>query len=570
MTLRTTPHTASIAGTLLLICGLVLSSCASVYDTAGKPAVAEKTDLSCSYFYFLWGTHAEYEGRFDEAADAYQKALVCDPSARYIMHKLPLVHLKSGDTDQAITELSNNIQGAPDDNASRMLLARLYVQQKQFNRAIAQYEAVLDSDPGHEQALLRLGILLDQDGKTDLARAELTRLISLHPDSYLGNLAMARIAKSPDEAVTYYMRALELNRSVELYSEITQFHIDRKEFDQAVALLTNALADAENNEQLRLLLALALLGQESDDAAVAELGLLPQYQNNPTQLTMVLSKLYVRLDNHQMAIKHLQELLAAREDPAARYLLGVIYSDLDQYDDALRTLESIGPEYDQFEDAVFLQAKMLRQSNSIDASLALLDRYLSAERTTRPMFYVIAASLYKESNRQEQALDVIKEGFSHYPEDEDILFEYGLLLEQSGRIEGAIEIMELLLEVNPDHAEALNFVGYTWADTNRNLDKALAYIERAVELRPGNGYIQDSLGWVHFRLGNLERAKEELLHAIQLVPDDPHIYDHLGDVYRALGDRRKAAEYYRQAFDLFDTEDNKNEIQNKIDALQKR
>jgi len=116
----------------------------------------------------------------------------------------------------------------------------------------------------------------------------------------------------------------------------------------------------------------------------------------------------------------------------------------------------------------------------------------------------------------------------------------------------------------------LNFVGYSWADTDRNLDRALLYIEKALELKPNNGYIQDSLGWIHYRLGNLERARDELLYAAELLPEDPHVHDHLGDVYRALDEQSKALKSYRQALRLFDEDDQKNQVQEKIDALQNR
>ncbi|MCG6930332.1 MAG: tetratricopeptide repeat protein [Desulfofustis sp.] len=556
---------------LLCLLWLLLAGCSQVADSGStaEQAAPVRQDLSCSYFYFLWGTHAEYEGRFEEAADAYQKALVCDPTARYISSKLPLVYLKNSESAQAITLLMDNIDAEPDDTASRMLLARLYVQQKKYHEAIAQYEAVLDLEPEHEEAMLRLGILLDQTGQRDKGRRMLTRLVTRVPESYLGHLALARMAESSEDALASYQAALQLNWSVELCTEIAQYHIDRKEFEAAVELLNEAVRKQEDAEQARLLLALALLGQGQEEAAVAEISVIPQYRNNPELITQILSKLHVRLGNYQAAIDHLQALLSTADNSEARYLLGAVYSDLERYDEAFQALAPIGPEADEFEDAVFLRAKILHQDNRIDEAISLLETYLASETTARPTFYIVACSLYRESGRDAQALSTIENGFRRFPGNERILFEYGLQLERDGQQDQAIAIMERLLEIDPDHAEALNFVGYTWADTNRHLDKALAYIVRAVELRPGNGYIQDSLGWVHFRLGNLERARDELLYAIELLPDDPQIHDHLGDVYRALKENRKAVQAYRQALKLFEEGDKQAEVQKKIDALRK-
>lgn len=130
--------------------------------------------------------------------------------------------------------------------------------------------------------------------------------------------------------------------------------------------------------------------------------------------------------------------------------------------------------------------------------------------------------------------------------------------------------MEKVLELQPEHAEALNFIGYTWADNNIHLDRALEYIKRAVQLKPENGYITDSLGWVYFRLGELEKAETELEHAIELEPGDAHIYDHLGDVYYSLKKRTKALQAYKKAYEMFKDEKNRTKVKIKIETLRKQ
>jgi len=125
--------------------------------------------------------------------------------------------------------------------------------------------------------------------------------------------------------------------------------------------------------------------------------------------------------------------------------------------------------------------------------------------------------------------------------------------------------MEKVLALQADHVEALNYLGYTWADNNINLDKALEYIQKANGLKPDNGFILDSLGWVYFRLGDLEKAGNELERAIALEPEDPNIQEHLGDVYQAAGQKEKARHAWRKAMDLFKEGDKKGKVQKKID-----
>ena len=536
--------------------------------TEDSPSV-DSQDLSCSYFYFLWGTHAEYERRFDEAVDAYEKALVCDPSALYIKHKLPLLHLKKGDTQQAIRILNENIGADPRDTASRKLLAGLLAQQKELDKAIDQYNEILSYDPENEQVLLRLGVLLEQADKPQKARRTLKRLISLNPQNYFGYLALARMSNSPSEARSYFLKALDINWSTDLAYEVAQFHIEQKSYDRAIALLREVLDQDDTAEQARLLIVQSLLGSDREEEAIVELSLIPRYRNSPIQLSLALGKLYVRLNKYDQAIAHLSAVLKAANDSSARYLLGVLYSEQERLAESLEVLEGIEADQVEFEDAVFLRSRILHQQNKADQALAMLNEYITIPSTRRPLFYVMASSLYRDNGEMDLASAVLASGYVNYPDNERLLFEYGLQLERTDRLDEAITIMEELLIINPDHAEALNFVGYSWADTDRNLDRALVYIQKAMELKPGNGYIQDSLGWVHFKLGNLERARNELIGALKLLPDDPYLHDHLGDVYRALGQPAKAIKAYKQALKHFEDQDKKAEVEKKIDELRK-
>lgn len=85
-------------------------------------------------------------------------------------------------------------------------------------------------------------------------------------------------------------------------------------------------------------------------------------------------------------------------------------------------------------------------------------------------------------------------------------------------------------KLSPDQALVLNYLGYSWIDQNRNLKQGLAMIEKAVRLRPNDGYIADSLGWAQYRLGNFNEALLHIQRAVQLQPEDPVLNDHLGDV----------------------------------------
>ncbi len=533
-------------------------------------AGSDNRDLSCAYFYFLWGSHAEFDNRLEDALEAYEKALVCDPSADYIKQKLPLLLMKMGDTDQAKTVLEEAIQRQPQNTARRALLASIHIQQQQHRRAVEQYRAIIAYDPENGQILLRLGALLSQLGDYDEARLILDRLLELDQEIYLARLYLARLAVRQDDtetAVRHYRAALQLNWSAELVYELADVYQKEGRYQEAVDILRAVLADNEADEQARLGIVQALLAQEREEEAIAELGLARQFSSSPERLSVVISRLYLRIDQPEKAIDNLRAILEATESSEASYLLAVILAEQQQFDEALTLINTIDPEDREFEDAIFLKTKILHDTGQTAAALQLLEDYLATSPSEKPMLALLAASLNRDQGNDQRSLAVLADAAERFPNDEQVLFAYGLQLERSDRLDEAIDVMKSIIALNPDHAEALNFVGYSWADADRNLEQALNYINRAMALKPGNGYIQDSLGWVHFRLGNLERAERELLGALELLPDDPHINEHLGDLYRALDRPDTARTFYNAAYEKFDDEAKKQAVQQKIDAL---
>jgi tetratricopeptide (TPR) repeat protein len=119
--------------------------------------------------------------------------------------------------------------------------------------------------------------------------------------------------------------------------------------------------------------------------------------------------------------------------------------------------------------------------------------------------------------------------------------------EQDGQWKKAEADLQAALAFQPDHPYVLNYLGYAWADQGTHLQEALEMIEKAVELRPGDGYITDSLGWVYYRMGRYKDAVPYLEQAVELMPYDPTINDHLGDAYWKVGRRLEAEFQWRRA-----------------------
>lgn len=126
----------------------------------------------------------------------------------------------------------------------------------------------------------------------------------------------------------------------------------------------------------------------------------------------------------------------------------------------------------------------------------------------------------------------------------------GICEERSKQWQKAEVNMRKALELQPEQPHVLNYLGYSWIDQGVNLDEGMKMIKRAVDQRPDDGYIVDSLGWAYYRIGNFEEAVKNLERAIDLKPEDPTINDHLGDAYWRVGRTLEAKFQWAHARDL--------------------
>ena len=532
---------------------------------------SETVDSSCSYFYFLWGTHAENNKQFKEAEEAFEKALICDPDSRYILHRLPILLIQMGKPYAAAQLLRTTIEKYPDALQARLLLARLDIRNGEIEEAIELYREVIRLNPDDETILLRLGFLHSQQNQYNEAEKTFKQALRLNPESLFAHLYLARLGVQTgdyEQAGDWYKLALELNWSVELAIEIADFYGVQEEYDKVEQQYRSILKQYPGDEMAGLGLVHTLLLQGKETVALQELQYLRENSDNPNQIDVITARLYLRLGELDKAEEILQPVALQEDEPEAAYMLAVIYYQGKKLAQAMSLLATVEQESREYEDSIYLQVRILMEQQQDEEAMTLIEQTLADTKTAAPGLYTLLASLFMEQDQMQKGYSILDTAIEEYPDNPNIYFEYGLLLEQDGKQEQAIKSMEKVIELDPDHAEALNYIGYTWADNNINLERALQYIQKAMELKPGNGYIQDSLGWVYFRLGELARAKLEIMKALDLEPTDPHIYDHLGDIYREQGETEKAREADRKAEELFPRQEQKKRMQEKLNALQ--
>ncbi|SMH33665.1 tetratricopeptide repeat protein [Azospirillum agricola] len=254
--------------------------------------------------------------------------------------------------------------------------------------------------------------------------------------------------------------------------------------------------------------------------------------------------------------------------PLARLMIGDVMESRDHFEDALA-------EYKQLEGnpvlgwtarmrAVDALARLERNDDAIAALKAL-----SAERPERTDATIRLGDLYRYARKFAESAEAYSAALArigtpqeqHWP----VLYARAMAFEKTNRWPEAEADLKAALNLKPNEATLLNYLGYSWIDRGLNLDKAKAMVERAVELKPRDGYIVDSLGWALYSLGDYEGAVAKLERAVELKPVDPTINDHLGDAYWRVGRRNEARFQWTRALRNADEDTQKEAIQAKLD-----
>ncbi len=199
------------------------------------------------------------------------------------------------------------------------------------------------------------------------------------------------------------------------------------------------------------------------------------------------------------------------------------------------------------------RAGLLDKLDRQEEAIALL-REQADIMAAQPQPLIRLGDILRRRSRFSEAAIAYDEAIGRIPRlgerDWPVLYARGIARERSGNFPGAEEDFLRALELAPDQPYVLNYLGYAWADQGVHLDRARGMLERAVELRPQDGNIADSLGWALFRLGDLPGAIEWLEKAVELESRNSTINDHLGDAYWVAGREREAEFQWRRALTM--------------------
>jgi tetratricopeptide (TPR) repeat protein len=542
------------AALLLLI--LLLTGCAGQRSlTPEEIAAAEPDDPSCAYFYFSWGRFAEMAGRLEEAQDAYTKALVCDQHSTYLHQRLAYLLIAMDKKEQAGVQLDKILENSPDDNRARLELAGIFENLGKTDKAIEILKKNISDDPKDNHSRLTLGYLYFRHDRLDEARAALEKHVAQEPDSYSGSVMLARLYRTMGEielARTMYEKVLGLNWSFLQAVDAAEFYEQIRDYDKAVELYMKLLEEEPDNETCRRKLAGLYMLLGKPEQAVLELEALKKTSQEPEKVDLAIGRLLLEQKKYKDAIHHFGRMLVAYPQmDIIRPLMALAYYEAGDAKGAKKVLAQVPVESKEYEDAILMLVRLYQEEDKLSEAAKILEHALQVSSAQHQSFFYLLAAVYHKNKEIDKGVAVFERAILALPEESRVWFEYGLYMDRIGRQKEALQYMTKVLEIDPDDPYALNYVGYTWADAEINLDQALDYISRAVAARPEDGFVRDSLGWVYYKRGDFKQAVVELTKACELQPDDPTMNEHLGDAYMQTGEFTKAAERYTKAVDLY-------------------
>jgi Flp pilus assembly protein TadD len=236
--------------------------------------------------------------------------------------------------------------------------------------------------------------------------------------------------------------------------------------------------------------------------------------------------------------------------PVAQVMVANILDAQRRYEEANQVYQSISPKsWLTWSSRLRVAANLEAMEKIAEAEAAL--RAMAKELPDRTDALLQLGSLMRAKERFAEAVTVYDDAVKRMAKAEQrhwtLFYARGIALERSKQWSRAEADFLRALELQPDQPYVLNYLGYSWVDQGINLDRGMEMIRKAVEQRPTDGYIVDSLGWAHYRLKNYDKAVEHLERAVELRPVDPTINDHLGDAYWQVGRQIEARFQWQRA-----------------------
>ena len=480
-------------------------------SSTAAEAMARAAELSSNLQITLRAFSMSMEsGDYEQALELSELLESIDTGQQEHVLALRLQALIALDREEAVfTALIALIDALPDQSELPQYIAQTLGRTAEPSRWLAVTERVAAHFNGNAWAQLSAGWLAYRAGQTDRAQAALDRALMLKPGwEEVALLKFSRLREGNDnEAVAAFADEFLERYPDRLRLRLAYGRLLAEWNDNVSALEQFEKLLAHDPQNLDALYAAGILSQGLVlwDEAKSHFEILLEHYPQEDRARLYLGQILSEQGEHDAALNLLREIVAADFYFDVQMRIGFVLSDAGRHTEALEHLADVTPK-------------------SQDEQVRI---YLAREQVLR------------DSGQAESALELLSAALIDIPDHPDLLYARGLVTAIMDRVEEHEQDMRRLIEIDPDNAHAYNALGYTLADKTDRLAEALELIEKALALLPGDPFILDSLGWVHYRRGDLDLALEYLQLAMDQRPD-AEIAAHLGEVLWQLGNKEQA------------------------------
>ncbi len=543
--------------------------------TVAREAAPELDDVLLFYSEAQMRLAQEDPAALEKARQALEEIRARQPDNIEAMVTLGQIYLGESRPDEAAAVFKDLLSRRSGNRMVFSLLIDSLMRADRPAQAEKAMQEVLDVDPGFTRA--RLSLAQAQSERGDHASA--ARTLEEGPNEVLTDPEVRRRLAFELHQSGQYARALQLVE--EMLTEDPGYFPNRYlqamslaamgREDEAIVVTRDLLRDHPMNLDLGVLLARLLESRQEPQAAEETLRAMERRLRSDGQIAAANQArverglMLMRQAKWDKVVGLFQPLIGRQVAPGDMDMVLILVEALvraDRHDEALQLLARIEPDTPAERRGWARQAEIFFDLGRDREAEEVLSR-LAAEGTLDDL--TLLAEVYQSRQRYDESIPVLERALELDPDSTSLLFWLAAANERSGKKRQAEDVLQQLLAIDRDFAPALNYLGYMWAEAGENLERALLLVQQAVDIEPDNGAFVDSLGWVHFQLGQYEEARGFLERAASLVGDDPEVYEHLGDLYVVLGRLEEAREVYQRALDL--EADNAAVVRGKLDRL---
>jgi len=458
-----------------------------------------------------------------------------------------------GQNLEAATEAAQRwVELAPDRVEARQTIVTIYIRQDKADKAFQYLDDIIDTSEMSEATLFgTLLSVLSREKNVTTVHSVTQRIAQKHPErayaQFLHGMLVAQSEQSV-EALEYLDRALAIQDIEGAHNARANLLLKLGRREEAVISLHKAVLARPDNQKLRLTYARLLVDVRQYEKARVEFEILHQASPRDADLLYSLGLLSLESQRLDDAEKYMLDLVQMNQrEGESQYYLGRINEGLGRYQKAMDWYRQVHVSEYLF-DAKLHIADLLGKTGQYGEAHDYLDVMLKGSQSNGSLvrIYLAIGELLRSETRYQEAVEVYTTALGIVPGNTDLLYSRGLVAERIGRIDILEQDILEILKTEPNNAHALNVLGFTLADQTDRYQEAHGYLKRAIEIRPDDAAIIDSLGWVNYRLGNYDEAIRLLRRALSRF-DDSEIAAHLGEVLWVSGAQGEARSVWQRA-----------------------